>query len=53
MMQRGEIRDRVKSLVHGIGGDGKWLVPYFHDEHCVFCDRLTSFIERLLNEHES
>ena len=42
----------VAKFVHGVDSHGNWLITWKHDKGCEMCDRITEFVEGLLNEHD-
>ena len=49
-MTEPEIKVKVMGFAHGVQSDGTWLLPWRHDEGCVWCDKLTRFIETLFGD---
>ena len=45
-----QLRKKIIGFVHGQDSHGDYLVPYQHDNCCPWCNRLTDFIERILQE---
>ncbi len=48
---RSELLKKVIGFAHGKNSHGNWLLPYKHDEHCGWCDKLVDFIWKILDDY--
>ena len=50
-MTRSQLREKIAGFNHGMDSHGNLLTPWRHEKDCVMCDRLTEFIDKILEDY--
>ena len=50
-MTHKELAKEVVKFVHGMDSRGNLLRPWGHEKDCIMCERLTDFIEKILEDY--
>ncbi|KKL20874.1 hypothetical protein LCGC14_2451070, partial [marine sediment metagenome] len=50
-MTHEELRGKIAGFVHGVDSHGNILMTWRHEKDCVICDRMITFVEKILEDY--